>query len=221
MALSSRKRKNIDGKRKKAVTCSFFCQHMFAVLFAIDATIKLTGEESGWTVSGFRVVCMALSTWSLLYFVQLLPSIGYFVVAIQQMVRQMFNFGVVYSICFFAAFHPFFVTVNTSERQTCSGEFSNMSQGIYSKFAIVLNLVNPAQLGLRHPGWFYVTPAGSTSPRLDLRATRRLYAQCGDPTDQLPPSHHDERLFRGGATATDHRAAPATVCRYSDRVFHV
>ena len=99
---------------------------------------------------------MALSTWSLLYFVQLLPSIGYFVVAIQQMVRQMFNFGVVYSIFFFAAGHAFFVTVNTSERQTCSGEFSNVLQGIYSTFAIMLNLVNPAQLGLRHPGWIYV-----------------------------------------------------------------
>ena len=110
---------------------------------------------------------MALSTWSLLYFVQLLTSIGYFVVAIQQMVRQMFNFGVVYSIFFFAAprhatprhatpRHAFFITVNTSERQTCSGEFSNVLQGIYSTFAIMLNLVNPAQLGLRHPGWIYV-----------------------------------------------------------------
>ncbi|KAI0231208.1 hypothetical protein LSAT2_018440 [Lamellibrachia satsuma] len=157
--LSSRMRKTIDGKRKKAVASSVFyvrCQQTLAVLFAIDATIKLADEESGWTVSGVRVVCMALSTWSLLYFVQLLPSIGYFVVAIQQMVRQMFNFSVVYSIFFYAAFHAFFVTVNTSERQSCSGEFSNMSQGIYSTFAIMLNLVNPAQLGLRHPGWFYV-----------------------------------------------------------------
>ncbi|KAI0231206.1 hypothetical protein LSAT2_018438 [Lamellibrachia satsuma] len=157
--LSSRMRKTIDGKRKKVVASSIFyvrCQQTLAVLFAIDATIKLTGEESGWLVSGVRVVCMALSTWSLLYFVQLLPSIGYFVVAIQQMVREMFNFGVVYSIFFFAAFHAFFVTVNTSERQTCSGEFSDMSQGIYSTFAIMLNLVDPAQLGLRHPGWIYV-----------------------------------------------------------------
>ena len=157
--LSSRMRKTIDGKPKKAVACSIFyarCQQTLAVLFAIDATIKLTGEESGWILSGIRVVCMVLSTWSLLYFVQLLPSIGYFVVAIQQMVRQMFNFGVVYSIFFFAAFHAFFVTVNTSERQTCSGEFSNMSKGIYSTFAIMLNLVDPAQLGLRHPGWIYV-----------------------------------------------------------------
>ena len=157
--LSSRMRKTIDGKSKKAVASSIFyarCQQTLAVLFAIDATIKLTDAESGWTVSGVRVVCMGLSTWSLLYFVQLLPSIGYFVVAIQQMVRQMFNFGVIYSIFFFAAFHAFFVTVNTSERQTCSGEFSNVLQGIYSTFAIMLNLVNPAQLGLRHPGWIYV-----------------------------------------------------------------
>ena len=88
--------KKIDGKRKKAVACSIFyvrCQQTFAVLFAIDATIKLTDEERGWTESGVRVVCMALSTWSLLYFVQLLPSIGFFVVAIQQMMRQMLNFG--------------------------------------------------------------------------------------------------------------------------------
>ena len=157
--LSSRMRKTIDGKSKKVVTCSMFyarCQQTLAVLFAIDATIKLTGEESGWTLGGVRVLCMALSTWSLLYFVQLLPSIGFFVVAIQQMVRQMFNFGVVYSIFFFAAFHAFFVTVNTSERQTCSDEFSSVLQGIYSTFAIMLNLVNPAQLGLRHPGWIYV-----------------------------------------------------------------
>ena len=111
--LLSRMRKKIGGKRKKAVTCSFFevrCQQTLAVLFTIDATIKLTDKKSGWTVSGVRVVCMALSTWSLLYLIQLMPSSGYFVVAIQQMVQQMFNFGVVYSIFFFVTFHAFFVT---------------------------------------------------------------------------------------------------------------
>ena len=150
--------KTVDGKKRKAFACSLYyirIQQTLAVLLAIAASRKVNEWETNVYSSGVRVACTFLSTWSLLYFVQLLPFIGYFVVAIQRMVRQMFNFGVVYAIFFFATCQAFFVTVNTSERQVCSGEFSTMSRGVYSTFAIMLNLVNPAELRLRHPGWIY------------------------------------------------------------------
>ena len=148
----------IDGKKKRVVACSLYyvrIQQTLAVLLAIAASSNVNMWQSSWFSTGVRVACTVGSTWSLLYFVQLAPSIGYFVVAIQRMIRQMFNFGVVYAIFFFATCQAFFVTVNTSERQVCSDEFSTMLRGVYSTFAIMLNLVNPAELRLRHPGWIY------------------------------------------------------------------
>ena len=80
------------------VTCSLYyirIQQTLAVLLATAASRKVNQCEINVYSSGGRVACTFLSTWSLLYFVQLLPSIGYFVVAIQRTVRHMFNFGVV------------------------------------------------------------------------------------------------------------------------------
>ena len=149
----------IDGKSKRMVACSLYyarCQRVLATLFIIDAAHKLNDVMSGWSASGVRLMCMVLSTWSLLYFVQLVPCIGYFVVAIQRMVRQMFNFAGVYAIFFFASVSAFFVTINTSERQSCSDDFSSITHALYSTFAIMFSLLNPVQLRLRDPGWMYM-----------------------------------------------------------------
>ena len=74
----------------------------------------------------------------------------------KRMVGQMFNFAGVYAIFFFASVSAFFVTVNTSERLSCSDEFSTIPQALYSTFAIMISLLHPGELGLRHPGWMYM-----------------------------------------------------------------
>ena len=135
--------------------CYARCQRVLATLLIIDAAHKLNDVVSGWSASGVRLMCVTLSPWSMLYFVQLVPSIGHFVVAIQRMVGQMFNFAGVYAI-FFASVSAFFVTVNTSERLSCSDEFSTIPQALYSTFAIMLSLLHPGELRLRHPGWMYM-----------------------------------------------------------------
>ena len=150
--------KTIDDKYKAVFACSLYyvrCQRIMATTLLVYAVLKLF-DVTGGPVNAIRLVCMMLSTWSLLYFVQLMPSIGYFVVAIQRMVRQMFNFAGVYALFFFTAFSAFFVTVNTSERRSCSADFSNLGVGLYSTFSLMLNLLNPVELQLRHPGWIYM-----------------------------------------------------------------
>ena len=150
--------KTIDDKYKAVFACSLYyvrSQRILASTLLVYGVLKLN-DVSGAPLNFIRLVCMMLSTWSLLYFVQLMPSIGYFVVAIQRMVRQMFNFAGVYALFFFTAFSAFFVTVNTSERTSCSGEFSNLGLGLYSTFSVMLNLLNPVELRLRYPGWIYM-----------------------------------------------------------------
>ena len=188
--------------------CSLFyarCQRVLATLLIIDAAHKLNDVVSGWSASGVRLMCMPLSPWSMLYFVQLVPSIGHFVVAIQRMVGQMFNFADVYAIFFFASVSAFFITVNTSERLSCSDEFSSITQALYSTFAIMLSLLTPGR-------------AAPTSPRLDVHAAYRVHVHSGNPSHQLPHCHHVERALRGGPTTTNHRAPPATVSGTSHRV---
>ena len=155
----SRYSKTIDGETKRLAACSLFyarCQRVLASLLIIDAAHKLNDVVSGWSASSVRLMCMTLSPWSMLYFVQLVPSIGHFVVAIQRMVGQMFNFAGVYSIFFIASVSAFFVTVNMSERQSCSDDFSSITHALYSTFAIMLSLLHPVELRLRHPGWMYM-----------------------------------------------------------------
>lgn len=82
------------------------------------------------------------AVWSMFYFFQLVPSIGYYVMAIQMMLFDFLQFG----ILIFGCFIPFSLTfprfISPDGNGTCPKEFSDTVSGIYSTFTVMLNMVD-------------------------------------------------------------------------------
>ena len=86
------------------------------------------------------VIVMAyVSTWSMLYFAQLFPYIGYFVNTIQRMLTIMFQFILVYLMIFLPFPHAFQILLRSNSCDTVPG-FQSFAQAAYSVFRIMLNM---------------------------------------------------------------------------------
>ncbi len=81
-----------------------------------------------------------LNIWSLLFFIQLLPALGYFVTIIQRMLKDMFHFLVLYVILFFSFSQTFYNLFFMNS--VCSQEFYTVPRSMYSTFKIMLNMVD-------------------------------------------------------------------------------
>lgn len=82
------------------------------------------------------------SIWSLFFFVQLLPSIGYYVISIQRMLNDFAQFGAIIIISFipYGITFPRFIMPNNNG--TCPDEFSDPTSDFYSTFTAMLNMVD-------------------------------------------------------------------------------
>ena len=78
--------------------------------------------------------------WSVLYFVQLLPDIGHFVIATERMVQSMVNFSAIMLIFIlpFAFTFPKFVYKDVNG--TCPEEYNSVISSFYTSFTVILNM---------------------------------------------------------------------------------
>ena len=87
------------------------------------------------------VCVILLNSWALLYFFQFLPHIGYFVLAVQQMVGETFKFTLIF-LLFLFGFSEAFSNVLFVSGICDFQEFSDTSMSLYSTFTVMLNMVN-------------------------------------------------------------------------------
>ncbi len=84
------------------------------------------------------------SMWSILYFVQIMPSVGHFVNSIRRLLGIMANFIIVYLLMFFPYPHGFLLLIK--DTSNCDvPDFENFVDGVYSSFKIMLNMVDLSQ----------------------------------------------------------------------------
>ena len=95
----------------------------------------------------------ASSIWSLLYFLQLIPFMGYFVITIQSMIVDLLRF----IILFILILVPFAFSFHRIARdsQTCDERFKSIPLSMYTTFTVMLNMVNFAN----DPGGDFITNA--------------------------------------------------------------
>ena len=95
------------------------------------------------------------AVWSFLYFCQILPWIGSFVITTQRMVEDIIKFMVL----FIAFLIPFYVCFTRLVIQNIRGEcpkgFQSYFQMAYSTFTILFNMVNFSQFDLDNPEGIY------------------------------------------------------------------
>ena len=87
------------------------------------------------------VCVILLNSWALLYFFQFLPHIGYFVLAVQQMVGETFKFTLIFMLFLFG-FSEAFANVLFVNGFCDVPEFNGTSMSLYSTFTVMLNMVS-------------------------------------------------------------------------------
>ena len=146
---NSIKWKQFQGKKKDIVVSNTFyrvCQFTF-MMFSSFTLIQYINLGSKKDYSDQRLLKVGLifscffSVWSVLYFVQLMPSVGQFVNSIRRMLGIMFNFIIVYGIMLYPYPHALMVMLKNNLECQVPG-FETLQNGIYSSFKIMLNMLD-------------------------------------------------------------------------------
>ena len=142
---------NIKGRKTVVVNDWFYrlVSFLFTLLNLISVVFDLVGfiTDGGWyvTLTFFdisRLISPVLATWSLLYFVQLLPSIGHFVITIQAILGDFAHFGVVFLLFIIPFMHTFQTIINTNSAVGCIDDFDSLFRVFYTLFTVMLNMVD-------------------------------------------------------------------------------
>ncbi len=117
-----------------------------ALIYISQSFIAATSTTmQHYTYDGLVEACLIiscyLSVWSILYFVQLLPSIGHFVNIVLRMQMILLNFIIIYLIMFFPYPHVFLILLRGRDHCAVEG-FENIAEGFYSVFKIMLNMMD-------------------------------------------------------------------------------
>ena len=135
-------------KKNLAVYCILYqvCQTLFmattCVYLSQSLLLQIGAVEGGFMLVRFCLIASCyLSAWSILYFVQLLPSVGHFVNIVQRMQVILINFIVVYAILMFPFPHVFLVLLKEDDHCELEG-FETLSAGFYSVFKVMVNMLD-------------------------------------------------------------------------------
>ena len=119
------------------------CQTLLAICIITIYIISTFKTRYGYLVVDYiRLCAVLLASWSLLYFIQLMPSVGYFVVTIQRMLSDLFHFFIIYVIFLLPFAHLFQMFMNENTNQGCIDYFKDVGVGLYSTFTIMLNMID-------------------------------------------------------------------------------
>lgn len=122
----------------------FFQSFMLLLNITSRNTSTFTNNQMPRTIENLFYINITLSiVWSFLFFVQLLPWIGHFVIAVQSMMMKLARFLVIFLV-FSLPFIGSFQRLLNQEKYvgSCPEEFNSFGNSFYSVFMIMLNMVN-------------------------------------------------------------------------------
>ncbi len=130
---------HVFGSRNFVVRTRFYrvCNFLLAAAVLIFHTSRFIRITT--ITSKAYMLTNILNIWSLLFFIQLLPALGYFVTIIQRMLKDMFHFLVLYVILFFSFSQTFYNLFYMAK--VCTEEFHTVPMSMYSTFRVMLNML--------------------------------------------------------------------------------
>ena len=131
------------GRSKNLITSAYYyriCQFIFSFCGMIWTVLYIYIPTNTFVDLGL-IVLTYVTTWSVLYFIQILPYAGNFVNSIQKMLAIMAQFVFVYAIILIPFPHAFQVLLR--EEGLCGSVkgFETIGHGVYSVFRIMLNMI--------------------------------------------------------------------------------
>ncbi len=119
------------------------CIGTFVMLIIV--WISVWGGHVSVSTFVFFLVCFVAigSVWSLFYFIQIIPSIGYFVISIQRMIIFLTQFTFIFFIFHLSFVYAFIKVLDMSILTgRCPMYFTSIGESFYGVFMIMLNMVN-------------------------------------------------------------------------------
>ena len=133
-------------RRNTVVSLQFhrISQHVLSWIFLAGGLTVLLGLDSSYqTISELINVSAAIGYFSsLLYFLQVMPSIGHNIITIQRMLCDLFHFSILFIMCVLPFARYFFIFFANNSNEGCIEDFATVIDSLYSSFTIMLNMVN-------------------------------------------------------------------------------
>ena len=85
---------------------------------------------------------------SLLFFIQQVGDIGFYIITIKHLLKDIFYFCILYVLCIMPFLFYFMIFINRHSEQGCISEFRDYQASFYSMFLVVLNMINFRQYDL-------------------------------------------------------------------------
>ena len=151
----SRRQYNLDNvhvyrtkltRKKDCILGHFFyvVNHMVTnILYVLAEVLVILDLAGTHTFVNILVILTCItSVWSVIYFIQVLPSIGYFAIVLQRMVYVLIQFSVVFVLILLPFPHAFYRLLQGQDG--CGNqEFSpNFHAAFYNTFTVLLNMVD-------------------------------------------------------------------------------
>ena len=112
-------------------TVAFVAITLVAINF-VDNT-KYVQQISALAISSFLM-------WGLFYFIQLLPSVGHYVIIIQNMIGDLLHFEMIFWILFLPFPLGFYLVLQDELDCSASSDFSSLTRIVHDTFLILLNV---------------------------------------------------------------------------------
>ncbi len=123
----------------------FLNQLSLTFLLAITGTLQLGNVNNPgyeYLIPSFNLIFMINITFSVMFFFQLLPIVGIYVITARRMLRDLLNFSFLYMLWLVPFSLYLLVFFNTNSKHECVREFSNMAESLYSTFRLMLNMLD-------------------------------------------------------------------------------
>ena len=135
--------KSVTGKRNCTVQEGFYRANQF-ILHLLTLTgciiIALDVKDDSNLMSWIRLAAPLSFSWSILYFVQLVPVLGHFVIIMQRMMKTMLVFSVIFLFMMSPFMLVFGVSILQSETATCDDNLvGTVDKAFYTMFNMMLN----------------------------------------------------------------------------------
>ncbi len=134
-------------KRNPGVTVAFFrsIQIILALCLVIGSLLSLFASREVFgspIVDIINLLTVMAAFYSVMYFAQVLPSVGPYIITVMRMMRDLAMFILIYICCLTPFAFYFMLFSNTRSHDQCHTEFSTFLWSMYSCFAMMLNMVD-------------------------------------------------------------------------------
>jgi hypothetical protein len=145
--------RNLSGFKNIVAQDYFYRVAQFGsnVTILIGTYGTLAGSTAGINTGLLHLASPLLMTWSMLYFAQVLPVIGYFVICMQRMLQSMLLFVVTLALAMVPFIQAFTLYVGSKVPEQCVQGFGTFQEAFYTLFTLMLNINNFADVHLQDP----------------------------------------------------------------------